>query len=96
MNKPYVSDRFSCCGFSQVMVSTPQAADRNLTDRRAGVRAIVDSQKVDLCENLTESEPCWNGNAAILSSCQGRAHERRGDRERETDGKRGQAPTKPV
>lgn len=33
MNKSHVFDRFFCCWFSQVIVSTPQAADRSLTDR---------------------------------------------------------------
>ena len=34
VNKSCVFDRFHCCWFSQVIVSTPRAADRGLTDRR--------------------------------------------------------------
>lgn len=73
----------------------------------AGVRAIVDSQKLDLCEKLTESEWVleWK-HKSILSACQNakgesawetqrtRDRERRGRRERESE--RGQAPSKPL
>lgn len=34
MNKSHVFDRFFCCWFTQVVVSTPRAADRSLTDRQ--------------------------------------------------------------
>lgn len=53
------------------------------------MRAIVDSQKLDLCAELTESERVleWK-HKSILSACQnakGRAHERRREREMESE-----------
>lgn len=94
VNKSYVFDRFFCCRFSPVMVSTPRGGGQRPDGQKVQACVpLLTAKSLIFVKSSQRASEYWNGNTSLFYQL---AKMQKGETQRKRDRERGQATSKPL